>query len=291
MARTTLACREWGEGEPLLLVHGLLGTGGNWQSLARDLGDAWRVLAPDLRNHGRSPHLPTMTLGEMADDLAGLLDEHGLARAAVGGHSLGGKVVMALALLHPERVTRLLVEDVAPVTYSAPMRRTVEAMAALPLRELRSLQDANERLRRAIANPEVCNFLLTNLKSGPDGYHWRVNLQTIRDALEALSTFPDDLGARRYGGPCLFLCGGRSNYVRPQDEPLIRTFFPEAEVRWLPEAGHWVHSDQPREFVAHARAFLAGDELPLTLEVRRRADLGAPAASPPASPPPPEPAP
>ncbi len=148
-----LACTEAGEGPPLILLHGLFGAGQNWGAIRKALAPRFRVLTPDLRNHGHSPRAAGMTYAAMADDIARTLDAAGIPQAAVLGHSMGGKAAMAFALAHPARVGRLVVADIAPVRYPPGLRAYVAAMQALPLRPGFTRKDADAALAATIPEP------------------------------------------------------------------------------------------------------------------------------------------
>jgi esterase len=253
-----LAHDAYGEaGDPLVILHGLLGSARNWATAAKQLGETHRVFALDLRNHGRSPWAATMSFDEMAGDVAAFVDAHRLGPAVVIGHSLGGKVAMRLALTRPERVARLIVVDVAPVAYAHSFGPFVEAMAAVDLAAVRRRADAELQLERSIRDPVVCSFLLQNLVKTDAGFAWRVNLEALAANMPELLGFPpmdEDAG---YAGPTLFIAGARSNYIKPEHRPLIARHFPHAEHARIAGAGHWVHAERPAEFLTEVRRFLA----------------------------------
>lgn len=250
-----LHSRATGEGPPLVILHGLFGSGMNWNRAARRLADRFRVFTLDLRNHGHSPHAATMTYPEMAADVAGFLDEAGLERAAVLGHSMGGKVAMTLALNHPDRVTRLMVADIAPVAYHHPdHRRLIRAMLHVDIAHLASRREADAELEQDVHEPGIRQFLLTNLEADGDDWRWRIPLETIDRSLETITGFPDLTG--RFDGPTLFLHGERSPYVQAEHTHAIRALFPAARIEALPGAGHWLHVDDPEGFLNRTAAFL-----------------------------------
>ncbi|NCA88005.1 MAG: alpha/beta fold hydrolase [Gammaproteobacteria bacterium] len=248
---------------PILLIHGLFGSAMNWHGIVgrlhRLLGASRRIIVPDLRNHGQSPHDPVFGYEAMAMDLAGLLDTLEIEHASLVGHSLGGKVAMWLALEHPERIAALVVVDIAPVTYPSRFRRLFAALRGLNLRTLASRREADMRLAADIPDPAMRGFLLQNLRHTQDGWTWRFNLTALADAMEGLRTFPDPQG-RRFHGRTVFINGADSDYVRPDQLPAIQALFPRAQMIAIPGAGHWVHADQPEAF-AEAIARLLGDSL------------------------------
>jgi len=252
-----LAAVEYGAGPPLAILHGLFGSGRNWTSIAQGLAPQHRVIALDLRNHGASPWAETMGYGEMAEDVRASLRARGYEHYALLGHSMGGKVAMMAALQHPEIVERLIVADIAPVSY--PMRHLceVEAMRRLDLTGIQRRSQADVALAAAIPDAAERAFLLQNLIFNNGGARWRLNLEAIEQGMPALVEFPATPAGRTYDGPALFLAGGRSDYVQPAYEPAIRRFFPKHEIARIEKAGHWLHAEQPAEFLAIIERFLS----------------------------------
>lgn len=245
---------EAGEGAPLALLHGLFGAASNWGAIQKRLAASARVIAMDLRNHGSSGHAAVMDYPSMAADVAETLEASGAVPAAVLGHSMGGKVAMALALLRPEAVERLVVADIAPVTYPPELRGHVAAMQAIPLRPDLTRREADAALARTVPEAGIRAFLLQNLRFGEGSPAWRLALGEIADAMPVVEGFPDLPG--RYDGPVLVLAGERSGYVRPEHHPRLRALFPRAEFATVPGSGHWVHVENPQGFLALVEAFL-----------------------------------
>ena len=251
-----LAYTETGEGPPLVILHGLFGSSRNWASVARRLGETHRVFAVDLRNHGASPWAETMDYGEMAEDVRAFLARHGLAGATVMGHSMGGKTAMRLALEHGRDVGRLIVVDIAPVAYAHTHRPTVEAMRAVDLATAGRRADVDRQLQAAIPEAALRSFLLQNLVSEDGRLNWRINLAALAANMNTLTGYPEDLAGLTYGGPTHFLSGAASDYVREAHHARIRDLFPKAEIDSIPEAGHWVHAEQPAAFLERVRSIL-----------------------------------
>jgi esterase len=252
-----LAHHSFGAGPPLIILHGLFGSARNWTSVAKRFADHHRVFALDLRNHGDSPWRNGMSFPSMAADVVAFMDDHGLERATMIGHSMGGKVAMALALEHGGRVGALVVVDIAPVAYGGGYGAFVEAMQGVDLTDVRRRSDVDARLAAVIEDPGVRAFLMQNLVDREGRYAWRLNLEALGGAMDRIVGFPSELLQRSYDGPTLFLAGARSNYIRPEHDALIRRLFPRARVESVAEAGHWVHADQPKAFVDRVREFLA----------------------------------
>lgn len=252
-----LACSEVGNGPAVVLVHGMLGNGRNLQPLAQALSDSYRVLTPDLRNHGRSPHSQEMNYPALAADLITLLDKNEIGQAALIGHSLGGKAVMATTLLYPDRVTKLVSMDMAPVPYSEFLGDLLNTLGQLPLTDMSSRSEADRWLsQQGIGDSRLRAFLLQNLIRSDDGFQWRVNLDALRSQRQSLIGFPDD--AIPWPGPALFLHGADSDYVQPDHHDAIKRLFFAAKIEAIPNAGHWLHADQPEVITERLKSFLAG---------------------------------
>jgi pimeloyl-ACP methyl ester carboxylesterase len=251
-----LALTEAGEGPPVILLHGLFGAGQNWGAIRRALATRYRVLTPDLRNHGASPHAAAMDYAGMAADIAETMDAAGVARAAVLGHSMGGKVAMVLALTQPARVERLVVADIAPVRYRPALRGYVEAMQVMPLRSGMTRKEADAHLAATIPEPGIRAFLLQSLRFETDPPAWRLGLPELAAAMPTIEDFASPPGAR-YDGAVLVMAGERSGYIRPEHHAVFRALFPQATFTTIANAGHWVHAENPQGFLAALEPFLA----------------------------------
>jgi pimeloyl-ACP methyl ester carboxylesterase len=255
MAEIELSTQVIGEGQPLVILHGLFGSARNWGSIARALGDIRQVHALDLRNHGASPWAPSMTYQEMAADVAAYLESRGLAPCDILGHSMGGKTAMLLALTRPELVNRLIVVDIAPVGYiRESFPEYVDAMKAVDLAHVHRRTDVDTHLAPTIPDASLRAFLLQNLVTEHGRFHWRINLDAIRANLPAIIDFPTVKGC--FGGPTTFLAGERSDYIRPRDEATIERLFPRARIQEIGQSGHWPHAEQPEKFLKIVRTAL-----------------------------------
>ncbi len=244
---------EMGSGPPLVLLHGLFGAGKNLGALARGLSGQARVISMDLRNHGDSGHDTAMDYDVMAADVAATMAAMGVQQARVAGHSMGGKTAMRLALRRPALVERLVVMDIAPVTYRHGYDAYVAAMRAIPLQaELHRLQ-ADAALAAAVPEAPLRAFLLNNLILGAQP-RWRIGLEEIAGAMPAIMAW-QDTGAR-YDGPVLFLRGSESDYVLDEYWDGIKRCFPAAVLRTVAGAGHWLHAEKPQQVVAELQRFL-----------------------------------
>ena len=235
---------------PLLIVHGLFGSGRNWRAIARRMARLRRVTTVDMRNHGDSPRADSQSYADMADDLAETIGALG-GQADVLGHSMGGKAAMVLALSRPQLVRRLLVADIAPVAYAHSQNHLIAAMRGLDLARIGSRSQADEALSASIDSPQLRAFLLQSLDL--EARRWRLNLDVLERDMALITGFPEIEG--RFDGPSLFLSGKDSDYVRAEHRARIKALFANARFAKIPGAGHWLHAERPRAFIAAAEAF------------------------------------
>ena len=238
---------------PLIIAHGLYGSGRNWGVIARRLADCRDVIAVDMRNHGNSPRAPSHSYPEMAGDLAEVIAAHG-GRADVLGHSMGGKAAMQLALTQGALVRRLVVADIAPIAYDHDQSRHVRAMQGMDLTGLTSRQDADARLAATVPDAGLRSFFLQSLDLRSDPVQWRLNLDVLAAEMPKIVGWPGTQG--QFTGPALFITGELSDYVLPEHRSTIKSLFPKARFAKLPDASHWLHADSPRAFEETVRVFL-----------------------------------
>ncbi len=235
-----------------LIVHGLFGSGRNWGVIAKRLSTSRRVVTVDMRNHGASPQTDTHTYSDMAGDLAEVISSLNTPTDVIG-HSMGGKAAMMLALTDPARVSRLLVADIAPVTYTHSQMGPINAMRAVDLTQVERRSDAAAQLAAQGIEPALQSFFTQSLDVA--NKRWRYNLDVLERDMPHIMSFPDISAS--YSGPTLFLSGSESDYVTRDYRDRIKSLFPTARFAKLPGAGHWLHADRPREFVAAAETFLS----------------------------------
>ena len=248
--------REFGQGRPLIILHGLFGSGRNWQSPARALAANYHVITPDLRNHGQSPHAETMPYQVMAADIIALARQLRLKDTLLLGHSMGGKVAMTSMLIEPDHFKACVIADIAPVNYAHDFSALVEAMQRLPLAGLKDRNMAEARLAAMIGDPAFRSFILQNLVRAGGGWRWRINLAGIRSQLATLRGFPPALAGQSSAAPSLFIGGAESNYAIDRDRAAILRHFPNAQIKMIAGAGHWLHADQPAAFLHAVSAFI-----------------------------------
>ena len=246
--------RKMGEGQPLIILHGLFGSSDNWLSIGKHLSEHYEVHLVDQRNHGQSPHSDTFNYPDMAVDLKHFIERHEINSPMIIGHSMGGKVAMEYAVRNPNDWQKLIVVDIAPKAYPVHHDQILEGLNALDLSALKSRGDADAALAEYVPEKMVRQFLLKNLGRSPEGFEWKINLRAITDNIEIIGA---QTSARlEENKPVLFVDGEHSGYIKDADHSLIHNFFPDAKISTIAGAGHWVHAEKPDEFLEVILAFL-----------------------------------
>jgi pimeloyl-ACP methyl ester carboxylesterase len=245
-------------GSRVVFCHGLFGQGRNFTAIGKALADHHRVTLVDMPDHGQSPwsdHFDYLTAADQVAELVAADDP-----VALVGHSMGGKISMLVALLHPELVERLVVVDVSPVPYdhATEFDRYITAMRAIDLDTLQRRSDAEDALREAVPDPTVRGFLLQSLRREGDHWRWYLNLEQLGRDLDDITGWPEAAlaGTAPYDGPVLWVGGADSKYVRPDYAGAMDRWFPRNRRVTVKGAGHWVHSERPEVFIEVLRRFL-----------------------------------
>jgi pimeloyl-ACP methyl ester carboxylesterase len=246
--------RQYGEGQPLVILHGLFGQSDNWTTLARAWSNRFNVITIDQRNHGQSPHDDAFSYELMAEDLAETLDALNLESVHLLGHSMGGKTAMFFAQKYPQRISKLIVADIAPRAYAPHHGEIIAALKDLPLEILKDRNSADSELAKGIPDFGTRQFLLKNLyRNNNGGFSWRFNLEAISaQILEVGKALPDD----GILVPTLFVRGEKSRYITDQDQLEIAHQFAYVEFETISNAGHWLHAEQPEAFSKVVLEFL-----------------------------------
>ncbi len=246
--------KSGGTGPEIVILHGLLGSSRNWQRIMRELSADCRVIVPDLRNHGDSPHGPH-TIEAMRDDIVRLIETSCDGPPHLVGHSMGGLAAMAVATSDRAAISSLVVVDIVPGRRAEGLRKILDALMELDLKSINTRTDADRALSEKILNPAVRQFLLQNLRRNDvEEFYWRCNLPELhRFAAEETSELPPRAA---YEGPTLVIAGGRSEYKVWEHEELLRAHFPAMVLQIFEDAGHWVHMDRPGRFVKQLREWV-----------------------------------
>jgi pimeloyl-ACP methyl ester carboxylesterase len=251
----SLNYKTYGQGNPIIILHGLFGTLDNWQTIARQLSEEYLVYLVDQRNHGRSPHTDEFDYSLLAEDLRFFMENEGMSQATIVGHSMGGKTAMQFAINYPEMVTSLVVVDIAPKAYEGGHQVIFDALLGIDLTTIESRKMADEQLQAKIPDFGVRQFLLKNLTRDKEGgYHWKMNLPAIYKNYQNI--LDNILTDEPYTEASLFIRGARSGYIKEADASLIKSIFSEAEIVTIPEAGHWVHAEAPKALLSTLKNFM-----------------------------------
>jgi len=244
-----------GQGEVIILLHGLFGSSDNLGRIATELAKSYEVHSLDLRNHGKSAHSELMTYELMAQDVIHYMDQCSIDRAHILGHSMGGKVAMTLALQFSDRIGKLVVADIAPVTYEPHHNQIFKGLLALDLEQIQTRKQADQALAAYVTEKGIRQFLLKNLDMTSNGrFVWKMNLSAINGNYEnILKGMP--LG-NHFDGKVIFIAGALSNYIKPDYREKTLSLFPNTEMKIIPETTHWLHAEKPRIFASICMRFL-----------------------------------
>lgn len=248
--------RTLGEGDPLIIMHGVFGSSDNWQTLGKVFAETYKVYLVDLRNHGNSPHSDEFDYDVMVKDVVELMNDQGINKAHILGHSMGGKVAMHLATEYAEKVDKLIIVDIAPKYYPPHHQQIFEGFHSVDLKSLENRKDADDQMAAVIKNFGVRQFILKNLDRNKDGsFSWKLNLNAIENAIEKVGEAIE--GDVSFDGQTFFIAGSKSDYITNEDHDLIREHFPKALIATVKDAGHWVHAEKPKELGEMVIEFLA----------------------------------
>jgi len=240
--------RKLGEGQPLIILHGLFGQSDNWNTLAKQFADKnFEVYLVDLRNHGLSAHSDVWNYEVMSDDILELINDNNLQNVVLLGHSMGGKVAMRFAMQHADLLDKLIVVDIAPKYYSQHNTDVLAALNAVDFNVVKTRKEVEAVLSKYIADFGTKQFLLKNCYWKTDTeLAWRFNLKVITEKIENVGeATPTDSICNT---PTLFIRGEKSTYVLDKDLNLIQDIFPFSTLETIANSGHWVHAEKPKEF-------------------------------------------
>lgn len=246
-----------GEGEPLMILHGLFGISDNWMGMGKILSERYRVIIPDLRNHGRSPYADAFSYPAMGEDLMELLESLHITTLNLLGHSMGGKLAMYFATNHPEMVEKLVVVDISPRKTRARQIhfKLLRAMKSVNFDDVHSRQDVDDMLRKFIIDTSLRQFILKNLTRLDYGrYAWRINIEGIEKNMDEI--MEDVTPQIPYQKPTLFIRGGNSDYITQEDVNEMPKTFPLHRLETIPGADHWVHAEKSEQMVVLLNDFL-----------------------------------
>jgi len=238
--------REMGQGMPLLILHGLFGSSDNWLTIAKQLAEKYHVFLIDQRNHGQSPHDETWNYTVMAQDIEDFCVQQNLNKINIAGHSMGGKTVMKLAELFPQRISKMMVIDIAPKYYPIHHQPILSALNSINFEVVNTRKQAEEVLQTAIDDVGTRQFLLKNIYWISEGkLAWRFNLDVITKNIEIVGEATPQVESNVCAIDTLFVKGEKSDYIKLNDAELIAKIYPISKIVSIANAGHWVHAENP----------------------------------------------
>ncbi|MDN5201551.1 alpha/beta fold hydrolase [Fulvivirgaceae bacterium BMA10] len=246
--------REFGEGDPIIILHGLFGASDNWMSVAKQLANNYKIYLVDQRNHGNSFKSDVFNYQVMADDLFSFIRENQIKEPILLGHSMGGKVSMKFSIQYPDLLKKLIVVDISPRAYPIHHQEILEGLSAIDLTQTKSRGEADRILQNYVPELGIRQFLLKNL-SRLDGerFEWKINLPVIRKEIDLVG---EGIDQGIYPGETLFVKGAKSDYIQEIDLPLMKSIFPDHRLETIDGAGHWVHAEQPVRFLETVQHFV-----------------------------------
>jgi esterase len=264
--------RKFGQGPVLIILHGLYGSSDNWISIGKILSEHFEVFLPDLRNHGNSPHSNEHNYDLLKNDLYGFMVSNQIEKAVIMGHSMGGKAAMFFAVDYPEKVQSLIIIDISPRSYKSldnpesqitDHMNIISSMLSVDFAIIKSREDVENILSETIKSIKIRRFLLKNVHRKKEGsFEWKLNLQALHDHLPEIM---DGLDPKKFlhgngitGFPVLFIKGEKSNYIKSEDQQIIKTIFPVADLVSIPGADHWLHVEQPDLLLKTIKYFVLG---------------------------------
>jgi len=262
--------RKFGEGVPVIILHGLYGSSDNWITIGRSLSEKYEVWLLDLRNHGKSPHSSEHNYDVMQEDLKEFMDDNRIDKAILIGHSMGGKVVMQFAVNNPEMISHLIVLDISPKSYLFSLniesdtldhKNIMESMLNVDFKNVEHRSELDNLLSKRIRSNRIRQFILKNVKRKEDKtFGWRLNIKALYANLEKIldgfSDLGQGIGEEITGFSVLFVKGENSDYITEEDRDKIQNIFPYAEFETINNAGHWLHAEQPDDLLKTLKNFI-----------------------------------
>ena len=245
----------YGQGDPIIILHGLFGMLDNWQTIAKKLADEYMVILVDQRDHGKSPHTDEFNYPLLAEDLRGFLEENWIHTAHIIGHSMGGKTAMQFSAANADMIEKLVIVDIGPRAYKPGHEVIFKALLEVPIDKVASRKKVEDIISNYIEDAGVRLFLMKNLQRKKEGgFRWKMNLEllhreytNILAAIEVDDTIDSDT---------LFVYGSKSHYIVPSEIESIQSIYTNSQFVEM-EAGHWIHAEKPDELVEILKGFLS----------------------------------
>lgn len=245
-----------GEGKPLLILHGFLGMSDNWKSLGTQFAtQGFQVHMLDLRNHGRSFHSTEFNYTVMVEDVLDYCKANNLETINIIGHSMGGKIAMLFAVTYPEKVEKLIIADIGTKYYRPHHQEILAGLNAIDFSIKPDRNEVDEILKTYVPDFGTRQFLMKSLYwQEPGQLAFRFNLAVFNNTIEEIGkALPIEA---KFSKPTLFIRGGNSSYIRDKDFEGIKAHFPNAIIETIPNVGHWLHAENPKDFFEKSTEFL-----------------------------------
>jgi esterase len=255
MSNIELNFKEFGQGNPIMILHGLFGTLDNWQTIGRQLGEQFNVYTIDQRDHGRSPHTNEFNYTILADDLQHFIESRWIYKSHIVGHSMGGKTAMQFAMQYPDMVDKLVILDIAPKNYTGGHEVILDTLNAIDLATIKDRKEAEALMTQRIPEFGTRQFLLKNLTRNEQNgnLEWKMNLPLLQREYQNIL---DNITFGTYEGETLFIRGRNSDYIKDDEIDNIKQYFPNMHLETIENAGHWIHADQPKQLFDLVQRFL-----------------------------------
>jgi pimeloyl-ACP methyl ester carboxylesterase len=250
-----LHSKIFGEGKPLLILHGYFGMSDNWKSLGTKFAEAYQVHLIDQRNHGRSFHADTFNYEVLVEDLYHYIQYHSLEKCYLIGHSMGGKTAMLFAVTYPELIDKLIIVDISPRAYKPHHNEILAGLNSINFSIQNTRKLVDEQLSTFIPELGVRQFLLKNVfwvAKGQLGFRFNLTSLTINNPEVGVGLPPRTI----FKNETLFLKGEYSDYILNKEESIIKIHFPSSKIVEIPKAGHWLHAENPTYFYKTVLDFL-----------------------------------
>ncbi len=257
--------RTLGEGKPFVILHGLYGASDNWLTVANYFKHSYKVIIPDIRNHGESPHDDEMDFEVMSEDVLEMLNDLAIDKCILMGHSMGGKLAMKFAFDNPDKIEKLIIVDVASKSYLSGYskhfefhKNVVSKMNSMNVQTIQSRGEAERKLMEVAKSEKIVRFLLKNLKREKgNGYAWKLNIKSIhRNLHKLIDGVENDQQSLQFSLPTLFIKGEKSDYITTEDKKQIKSVFTNLKFVEIKDTGHWVHAEKTNEFTKEVLSFI-----------------------------------
>lgn len=260
-----LFIREYGSGDPMIIIHGMLGMSDNWITIANQFADKYKVFLPDMRNHGLSPHEDLHTFDSMAEDINQFLDDRKIDDAIFVGHSMGGKVVLNFSDKYPEKVNKAVIVDISPRNYGlnhfehkdlVDHAELLDYMSTLNLSAFKSRQEINSIIRQKYNKEFIVQLLQKNItKEANNIFRWKPNVKILRKSLSELSR-EIKINDSVCDIKSLFIFGSNSPYFTQDDYQYISQRFIDSEIKIIKGAGHAIHVEKKDDLIKEIKQFI-----------------------------------